>query len=294
MCDVAMALAGVGAAGPRAIILPEWGAWPHERKDSTMDIDIEEVISWVREGGALARSSFNHVAAHHKPDRTLVTAADVAVERVLRARIQERYPRHGIMGEELGQDHSQQELLWALDPIDGTKSFIAGLPTWGISLGLLRNGVPYFGIIYLSLMDDCYWAGPSGEAFLNGRAIQVAAPRGWESEDWIAVPSNSHRRFTIDFAGKTRSLGCTAASFCYVARGGALGALITRAAIWDIAAGLAILEAAGGVAIGLAGAPLDAAILLDGRLLPEPAIIGAESHCNALRAVIHERAAPAA
>jgi myo-inositol-1(or 4)-monophosphatase len=256
------------------------------------DIDIDELLSWVRDAGATARRYFNQAAARRKADNTWVTEADVAIERALVERIAARYPQHGIIGEEQTNTGAGREFLWALDPLDGTASFVAGLPMWGVSLGLLRGGAPYLGAVYLPLLDDCYWAGPSGEAFLNGRAIRVAPPRAWEGEDWISVPSNSHRRFTLDFVGKTRSLGCTAASLCYVARGGgAIGALITRAAIWDIAAGLAILRAAGGVAVGLSGVPLDTTTLLDGRLIPEPALLGAEPHVAGLRAVVRDRRA---
>jgi myo-inositol-1(or 4)-monophosphatase len=254
------------------------------------DIDIEEVIAWVRDAGTIARHYFNQAEARRKADNSLVTQADVAIERTLVERIAARYPQHGIIGEEQTNTGAGGEFLWALDPLDGTASFVAGLPMWGVSLGLLRGGVPYLGVVYLPLLDDCYWVGPTGAALLNGRAIHVAQPRAWESEDWLSVPSNSHRRFTIDFVGKTRSLGCTAASLCYVARGGsAVGALITRAAIWDIAAGLAILRAAGGHATSLSGAPLDTTTLLDGRLLAEPAILGADSHVAGLRSVIHQR-----
>jgi myo-inositol-1(or 4)-monophosphatase len=256
-----------------------------------IEIDIDELIAWVRDAGTIARGYFKQAEARRKTDNSLVTQADVEIERVLVQRIAARYPQHGIIGEEQTNTRAGREFLWALDPLDGTAAFVAGLPMWGVSLGLLRGGLPYLGVVYLPLLDDCYWAGPSGGAFLNGSPIHVAPPRAWESEDWLATPSNSHRRFTIDFVGKTRSLGCTAASLCYVARGGsAVGALITRAAIWDIAAGMAILCAAGGQATGLSGAPLDTTRLLDGQLLAEPVILGAESHIAGLMAVIHRRA----
>src|SRR5262245_22431243 len=253
-------------------------------------IDIDEVIVWVRDAGGIARRYFNQAEARRKADNSLVTQADVAIERALVERIAARYPQHGIIGEEQTNTGAGGEFLWALDPLDGTASFVAGLPMWAVSLGLLRGGVPYLGVVYLPLLDDCYWTDLSGTALLNGHAIHVAQARAWESEDWLSVPSNSHRRFTIDFAGKTRSLGCTAASLCYVARGGsAVGAVITRAAIWDIAAGLAILHAAGGEAIGFSGAPLDTTTLLAGQLLAEPVILGAESHIASLRAIVHRR-----
>src|SRR5262245_55507712 len=182
-----------------------------------IDIDLDELIAWVRDAGATARSYFNQAEARRKADRSWVTEADVAIERALVALLAARYPQYGIIGEEQTNTGAGREFLWALDPLDGTASFVAGLPMWGVSLGLLRAGVPYLGVVYLPLLEDCYWAEPSGAAFLNGHPIHVAPPRAWESEDWLSTPSNSHRRFTIDFVGKTRSLGCTAASLCYVA-----------------------------------------------------------------------------
>jgi myo-inositol-1(or 4)-monophosphatase len=163
---------------------------------------------------------------------------------------------------------------------------------WGVSLGLLRDGLPYLGAVYLPLLDDCYWVGPNGGAYRNDQPIHVSSPQSWESESWLAVTSNTHRRFAIDFAGKTRSLGCTAASFCYVARGSALGALVTRSAIWDIAAGMALLRAAGGVAVSLSGVPLDTRAMVAGQLLAEPVLLSAEAQSAALRAAIIDRQAP--
>jgi myo-inositol-1(or 4)-monophosphatase len=253
------------------------------------EVDFDEIRSWMQECGAIARTHFNHVVGRRKADRSWVTEADVAIERVLVERIGRRYPNHGIIGEEQTRSETGREYLWALDPIDGTAAFVAGLPTWGISVGLLYQGAPHLGMIFFPVLDDYYWAGPSGDAFLNGRPIRVLAPRDWEGQDWIATPSNAHRRFTIDFAGKTRSLGSTVASFCYVARGSAVGGLITRAAIWDIAAGLAILRAAGGVAIGMSGASLEPSSMRDGQPIPEPALLGEQTHVRALQAVIHER-----
>lgn len=253
------------------------------------DIDLEEIRSWAREAGGTARHYFNNVEGQRKADRSWVTEADLAIERTLVERIAARYPQHGIIGEEQTRHETRREFLWALDPLDGTASFVAGLPTWCISIGLLRDGAPYLGVVYLPLLGDCYWVGPDGPAFLNENPIHVIAPRVWESEDWIATPSNTHRRFTIDFVGKTRSLGSSVASFCYVARGSAVGGILTRAAIWDIAAGLAILAAAGGVAFGLSGQALDMTTLLDGQMLAEPVVVGEPSHAQRLRTAITPR-----
>lgn len=250
------------------------------------DNDIAELRTWMNECGTIALRSFRNVVGHRKADQSWVTEADVEIERVLVERITARYPTHGILGEEQTRQGIDREFLWALDPIDGTALFVAGLPGWGISAGLLRHGQPYFGMIYFPLLEDCYWAGPTGGALLNDQPIHVLQPRPLDSQDWIATPSNAHRRFSIDFAGKTRGLGSTVGPFCYVARGSALGALISRAAIWDIAAGLAILQAAGGVAVGLSGAPINTSAMLDARTLDEPVILAAPHQIPVLRAGI--------
>jgi myo-inositol-1(or 4)-monophosphatase len=244
----------------------------------------------MHECGVIALRSFRNVVGHRKADRSWVTEADLEIERMLVERIAARYPEHGILGEEQTRQGIDREFLWALDPLDGTALFVAGLPTWGISAGLLRHGKPYFGMIYFPLLEDYYWAGPTGAAMLNNRRIQVLPPRPPDSQDWLATPSDAHQSFAIDFAGKTRGLGSTVGPFCYVARGSAVGGLISRAAIWDIAAGLAILQAAGGVAVGLSGAPLDTSAMLDGRLIDEPAILAAPHQVQALHDVIRWRA----
>src|SRR5215813_10800620 len=74
-----------------------------------------------------------------------VTAADRAAEQAMRAMIRDKFPAHGIVGEEFGSERPDAEFVWVLDPIDGTKSFIAGMPAWGTLIALTRGGRPVFG-----------------------------------------------------------------------------------------------------------------------------------------------------
>ncbi|MFQ3662339.1 MAG: inositol monophosphatase family protein [Chloroflexaceae bacterium] len=252
-------------------------------------IDMAEVRAWVREGGLHARRYFNNVEVQRKADRSWVTRADLEVEQLLRERIVARYPDHGIIGEEQGVGAIDREFVWCLDPIDGTGSFVAGLPTWCVSVGLLRDGQPYLGAIYLPILDDCYWAEAEGPAYRNETPIHASRATTIDNNDWISVSSYAHRQYRIDFPAKTRSLSSVAVDCCYVARGSSLGALIGRANLWDLAAGLAIIRAAGAVAVGLSGAPLDTAQLLDGRRLPEPIIIAPPQLIDLLRRYISRR-----
>jgi myo-inositol-1(or 4)-monophosphatase len=255
-----------------------------------MQIDLSELQDLAREGGKLARSYFRHATASRKADSSWVTEADIAVEQLLIGHLRVRYPTCGFIGEEQSRSDLEREYVWAIDPIDGTGAFVNGLPVWGVSIGLLHHGQPYLGAFYVPIADELYWNDPAGGAFLNGELIQVIGPRAWDTEDWIAIPSNSHRRYTISFPGKARSFGSSVADLCFVARGSALGALLTRCAIWDLAAGLAILGAAGGAYTGLSGAPPDLpGMTRSGDVLREPLVVSSPAHLEPLRASIGTR-----
>ena len=112
-----------------------------------------------------------------------VTAADHAAETVMRALIRRTFPDHGIIGEEYGNDRADAEYVWVLDPIDGTKSFIAGMPTWGTLIGLLRNGEPVYGMMNQPFTRERFYGdggaaryrGPAGERALMVRPCERLA-----------------------------------------------------------------------------------------------------------------------
>ena len=253
-------------------------------------MEIAQVHAWAAEAGEIARRYFNAVEARVKADRSVVTAADEEIEQMLRRRICDAYPDHAIIGEEQGGIATDAEYLWAIDPIDGTSGFVQGLPVWGISIGLLHHAEPVLGCFYLPLVGEWYEVDLEGPATFNGRPLQVATGDLLDSDAWICVPSNSHRRYAIDFPGKIRSLGSMAAYLCYVARGTACGALVGRPAIWDIAAGLAILRRAGGdLRLLHSGASVDLQDMAAGRAPAEPLIAGSPAAITLLRQRIRVR-----
>ncbi|KAB8142145.1 inositol monophosphatase [Chloroflexia bacterium SDU3-3] len=252
-------------------------------------IDIDEVRGWAEAAGRLALQHFNHVAGHRKADRSYVTEADVAIERQLVAQISARYPDHGILGEEQAKTNLDREFVWAVDPIDGTASFVAGLGSWCISIGLVRNGQPYFGLIHMPTLGDTYHAAVGEGAFLNGQPIHVSQPDAWEGETWLATPATLHRSFELDFPGKTRVLGSTAAQMCYVARGSALAALLVNAYPWDVAAGLVIVQEAGGAVVPLDPATPTGGTALDGGWLHQPVLVAAPDQIAPLRQAFRRR-----
>jgi myo-inositol-1(or 4)-monophosphatase len=106
-----------------------------------------------------------------------VTAADRAGENAMRAIIRKTFPGHGILGEEYGTERGDAEYVWVLDPIDGTKSFIAGMPAWGTLIGLMRFGEPVFGMMHQPFIGERFsgdggaarYRGPAGERDLRVR-----------------------------------------------------------------------------------------------------------------------------
>jgi inositol-phosphate phosphatase / L-galactose 1-phosphate phosphatase / histidinol-phosphatase len=122
--------------------------------------------------GAIARRYFRQpIDIDTKPDRTPVTIADREAEATMRAAIERRFPNDGILGEEFGAVRADATRVWVLDPIDGTMSFIAGIPLFGILIALVNDGTPALGIIDQPISRE-RWVGASGQA-TNRNGIPV-------------------------------------------------------------------------------------------------------------------------
>jgi inositol-phosphate phosphatase/L-galactose 1-phosphate phosphatase/histidinol-phosphatase len=126
-----------------------------------------------RAGEVVRRYYRMPIAVDYKADESPVTIADREIEGVMRDLIRSRFPDHGIEGEEFASEHGEAELVWNLDPIDGTKAFLVGRPTFGTLISLLRAGRPVLGIIDQCILHE-RWVGILGEpSTCNGSAIRV-------------------------------------------------------------------------------------------------------------------------
>jgi fructose-1,6-bisphosphatase/inositol monophosphatase family enzyme len=227
---------------------------------------------WLHEAGRIAVARQQDVAYRLKHDRTPVTAVDEHLEAMLVDHIRSAYPGHSIIGEEGANWLGSSDLTWAIDPLDGTRSYASGLPVWAVSAGLLRGGEPYAGGVYLPAVDRMYWA-DSRQAWRGARALGRGSPTALEDvRSFIALPANAHQQYAIDFP-RVRSFGSTLAHLIFVADSTAVAALTRRVAIWDLAGALPLLARCGVALAYLSGAPFDAAPLLDGRALPEPLLV---------------------
>ena len=205
-----------------------------------------------------------------KDDASPVTAADREAERALRARIGERFPDHGILGEEFGAENTVAEFVWALDPIDGTKSFITGSPLFGTLIALLRNGLPVLGVIDMPALDE-RWTGCEGMATtFNGEAVRTRPCASLE-EAWLLA--TSPQMFEEHFPAFERVRGrCRHAIYgkdCYayglLASGNCDLVIEASLGIYDYCALVPVVTGAGGSMTDWRGEPLG--LQSDGRVV---------------------------
>jgi myo-inositol-1(or 4)-monophosphatase len=188
------------------------------------------------------------ISASQKPDHTVVTEADLAADRYISGKINEKFPEDAIISEEsvhLFSDPSTP--VWVIDPLDGTTNFSLGLPIWGISIARLVDGFPQQGVLFFPRVNELYTVERNNGAHLNTRPISARQPNPAEPMSFFSCCSRSFRTFDISIPYKPRIMGSTAYSFCMVARGSALLALDVTPKIWDIAAAWLLVEEAGGM-----------------------------------------------
>src|SRR4051812_36759520 len=126
-------------------------------------------------GGRRTLAYFNtNIAVETKADNTPVTKADRESEQIIRERIARSFPTHAVIGEEGGETAGDAAFRWIIDPIDGTKTFIHGVPLYGVLIGVEVKGKPSVGVIYMPAMDEMVYAASGLGCFWNGRPARVS------------------------------------------------------------------------------------------------------------------------
>ncbi len=184
-----------------------------------------------------------------------VTAADRQAEAAMRKMIGETYPDHGIVGEEYGSDRADADFVWVLDPIDGTRAFITGLPVWGTLIGLLHHGRPILGMMAQPFTGERYagdgtrawYTGPGGDRTivtrscpaLAGAALFTTSPHIFSTADWPAYER-------VEQSVRLARYGVDCYAYCMVGSGQADLVVETGLKSYDIVALIPIIEGAGG------------------------------------------------
>ena len=211
--------------------------------------------------------------AHRKADASPVTETDRAVETRLREMIAARHPGHGVLGEEFGGDRLDAEHVWVLDPVDGTKAFMAGLPMYATLIGLARGGRPVLGIIDQPVARERWTGIDGGGTWHNGEQVHTNACE--RLGDALAC-TTSHEYYEGDDAECFRRIvarsawmvyGGNCLAFAQVAGGFVDVALETRVGVYDYCALVPVVGNAGGVMTGWRGEPLTLKPAPGGRIL---------------------------
>ena len=161
-----------------------------------MDYLQEFAVQLARESGELITRYFRQpdLVVDAKADSSPVTAADREAEELLRRRIRTRFPEHGIFGEEFGTERGDAEYLWVLDPIDGTISFVAGVPLFGTLIGLMYGGRPILGVIHQPITKELLVGTASGTT-LNGRPVRVSETNSLEAATLLTTDPGLIERY---------------------------------------------------------------------------------------------------
>ncbi|MDX1629725.1 MAG: histidinol-phosphatase [Fulvivirga sp.] len=152
----------------------------------------DDAINFARAGGDSTLNFFNKkFALEFKDDQSPVTNADREAEQIIRDLIRKKYPSHGIIGEEYGPENEEADIVWILDPIDGTKSFIHGVPLFTTLIGILVEQIPVVGVIYAPAIDEITAAAKDLGCTFNGKPCQVRECSDLSKATFLSTNVNS-------------------------------------------------------------------------------------------------------
>ncbi|MDD3588224.1 MAG: inositol monophosphatase family protein [Thermoguttaceae bacterium] len=241
---------------------------------------LEVAVLAAKEAGAVLRDKLGKVAVREKHPADLVTEADEQAQRTIAAILRDHYPLHAFIGEEKTSPNQLREdqcgsgapddlpLTWIVDPLDGTTNFVHQFPFFAVSIGLARGNELLCGVIYNPMLEECYTAALGQGSFLNGQRIHVSDIRdpGKALITFSFAPGTELD--SKEFAGfvklvphnqAMRRTGSTALNLACLGAGRFDAVYCSSAHPWDVAAGVAIVQEAGGVVFGSDGQPFDLA-----------------------------------
>lgn len=248
---------------------------PAEPEVAPSLVYVPKAAEIAREAGARLRDYFaKGVDTEYKGDVDLVTVADRTVETLVRTRLSEAFPDHGIYGEEGTRERLDAEFRWYVDPLDGTTNFAHGFPQFAVSMGLEHrpfgikpeeDGKLVAGVIYDPMRDELFSAERGRGAQLNGKPARVSRTgelaeallaTGFPSRKRHASPNiHFYQEFTLRSHGVRRA-GSAALDLAYVACGRMDAFWEFNLNPWDTAAGILLVEEAGGRVSGFSGQPV--------------------------------------
>jgi myo-inositol-1(or 4)-monophosphatase len=229
---------------------------------SSYTLEVEPI---ARQAGALLMTYFRRrIGYEYKGDVDLVTEADRASEKLITEKLRERWPEFGVLGEEGTRSDLEAEYRWLVDPLDGTTNFAHGYPVFCVSIALVRGNEALAGFLYDPTRDEFFSAERGRGTKLNGEAVRVSRTKAL-SESLLGTGFPSHKRhknpnihfyhqLTLRSHGLRRA-GSAALDLANVAVGRYDGFWEFNLNPWDTAAGILLVQEAGGMVTRFDGSP---------------------------------------
>ena len=249
-------------------------------KNLKIDINLDNLTEIAKKaamiGSELISSNYNKIQSISCKGRAgdLVTNVDLEVEKKIKDYLLDQTPEITILAEETGQSNKSSDLIWCIDPLDGTTNYSHGYPFFGTSIGLVYMGIPILGSISVPYLNELYWGCITKGSYCNNEIIKVSNPTNLSESllvtgfayDRFETENNNYAEFCW-LTHKTRGVrrgGAAAVDLAFVASGKVDGFWERGLQIWDIAAGAIIVHEAGGVVSNYPNGELD---LYSGRIL---------------------------
>jgi myo-inositol-1(or 4)-monophosphatase len=234
------------------------------------ELELKKVCERVCEAAKAAgrfilgeRKTFETTSIEYKGRNDLVSYVDKTSEKMLVEELQRIFPGAGFITEENTVSDRDKEYTWIIDPLDGTTNFAHAIPCFCVSVGLVKNNKPILGVIYEMNLDECFYAWKGGGAYLNDKPIQVSEVKQLKDSliaTGFAVSEYSHLKSTLSVfdycihnTHGIRRLGSAAADLAYVACGRFEAFFEFGLQPWDVAAGIIIMQEAGGKVADMKG-----------------------------------------
>jgi myo-inositol-1(or 4)-monophosphatase len=262
-----------------------------DKKRHGIEVLTQFAMEVIRRSGEEALLYYGKGNSRIKFDEELVTEADFRLMEFFQDQLNHRFPEHQVFkNNQANTDytHDEKRYIWIFDPLDGVANFQAGIPIWGISLALIENFWPIFGVFYMPATGDFFHARADQNAFLGDEEIRVSDLKNINDESLLFTYSRFHHRYRSTFPGKIRDLGCTGAHICYVAMGRAEAAVIANESYQDLAAASIILEAAGGKICKMDGSDFFINEYLDGQKINDRLLVMAPGIYSQVRNSLQE------
>jgi myo-inositol-1(or 4)-monophosphatase len=230
-----------------------------------LNIFLKTALKAAKAAGEIHKKHYGkvlHIQFKSKNSLNLVTEVDRRCEKTVMAILKKRFPTHNFWGEEGGQQLNQSDYTWFVDPLDGTTNYAHAYPFFCCSIALVQNQKPIVGVVYDALRDECFSAEKGRGAFLNGQRLKVSKTKSL-SESLVCTGFayairethynlDNFKQFVLKTQGVRRD-GSAAMNLAYVAAGRFEGFWERGLQAWDMAAGVLLIEEAGGQVTDITG-----------------------------------------